>query len=99
MTSNDQTHAQAEMPAGWVSVSVTVDRAPDDDRSFADWCKGYGFNVLNSGRRAWCSQFSTYFRDAIGVATTKNGESFLVYADDLGEAALAGEEDDDDGQG
>ena len=66
-----------------LAIRVTVDLAPEDEDEFRDWCSGYGFDVLNSGRRAWCSQFATYFRDAVGVATTRNGESFLVYEDDV----------------
>lgn len=82
------------MPAGLrtVQISVSVDMAPEDEAVFDEWCQKYGCHPLNGGRRAWCPDFQSYFRDAIGVATTGNGEQFLIYADDIeAEAALAQE--------
>ena len=63
-------------------IKVTLDFAPNDEGEFDEWCRKYDFTPLNSGRRAWCNQFETYFRDADGVATTPSGETFLFYKED-----------------
>lgn len=66
-------------------IRVKLDYAPTENgKEFDEWCKKYDFYPLNSGRRAWCSSLSTYFRDALGVAFN-SGESFLFYAEDLAE--------------
>lgn len=66
-------------------MRVRLDFAPvKNGKKFDEWCKKYDFDPLNSGRRAWCSSLSTYFRDALGVAFN-SGESFLFYAEDLAE--------------
>lgn len=66
-------------------IRVKLDYAPaENGKEFDEWCKKHDFDPLNSGRRAWCSSLSTYFRDALGVAYN-SGESFLFYAEDLAE--------------
>lgn len=65
-------------------IRVELDYAPKTNgKKFAEWCKKYGFMPIGSGRRAWCSSMQTYFRDALGVAYTESGESFLFYEEDL----------------
>ena len=67
-----------------MKIKVTINYAPKTNgKKFDAWCKEQGFDTLNSGRRAWCGAFNTYLRDAIGIATTVSGESFLVYPEDL----------------
>lgn len=64
-------------------IRVKLDYAPaENGKEFDEWCKKYDFDPLNSGRRAWCSSLSTYFRGALGVAFN-DGEMFLFYAEDL----------------
>lgn len=64
-------------------IRVKLDYAPEENgKAFDEWCKKYDFDPLNSGRRAWCSSLSTYFRGAAGVAFN-DGEMFLFYAEDL----------------
>lgn len=64
-------------------IRVKLDYAPKENgKEFDEWCKKYDFDPLGSGRRAWCSQLSTYFRGALGVAFN-SGEMFLFYAEDL----------------
>lgn len=64
-------------------IRVKLDYAPKENgKEFDEWCKKYDFDPLGSGRRAWCSSLSTYFRDALGVAFN-SGETFLFYAEDL----------------
>lgn len=71
------------MTERWL-IEVEVDPAPDGDGpEFNAWCERYGFHTVASGRRAWCPQLSTYLRDAYGIATTSDGEQFLVYRDEL----------------
>jgi hypothetical protein len=66
-------------------IKVKLDYAPKENgKEFTEWCKKHDFYPLNSGRRAWCSQLSTYFRDALGVAYN-SGEMFLFYEEDLAE--------------
>jgi hypothetical protein len=66
------------------AISVEIDLCPTENgAAFDAWCEKYDFHPLNSGRRAWCSSFNTYLRDAIGVATTRSGESFLIWTEDL----------------
>lgn len=70
-------------------LKVRLDYAPKKNgKKFDEWCKKYDFDPLNSGRRAWCSQLSTYFRDALGVAFN-SGEMFLFYEEDLAEPKQA----------
>lgn len=65
-------------------IKITIDFAPKKNgKKFDMWCKKYDFYPLNSGRRAWCHQYSSYFRDALGVAATNSGETFLLYEEDL----------------
>lgn len=65
-------------------IKVQLDYAPKKNgKEFDAWCEKYGFRPLGSERRAWCSDLSTYFRSALGVAVTPSGESFLFYEDDL----------------
>lgn len=65
-------------------ITVTMERVPDGDGpEFDAWCKRWGCRPLGSDRRAWCVKFNTYLRDAIGVAYTESGESFLLYPEDL----------------
>ncbi len=65
-------------------MKMTLDYAPKENGDeFDKWCEKYGFNPLNSGRRAWCSELSTYFRGASGVATNANGAFFLFYPEDV----------------
>lgn len=66
-------------------IQVHLDYAPKENgKEFDEWCEKHGFNPLNSGRRAWCSQFSTYLRGAAGVATTVvGGESFIFYEQEV----------------
>lgn len=69
-------------------MRVKLDYAPKENgKEFDEWCKKYDFDPLGSGRRAWCSSLSTYFRDALGVAFN-SGEMFLFYAEDLAEPQL-----------
>lgn len=76
------------MPEDWEAITVLVDYAPPENgEAFSAWCARYDFTPLNSPRRAWCGQFSCYFRGAIGVAQTRSGEQFLVYAGDFAEGA------------
>lgn len=64
-------------------IKVKLDYAPKKNgKAFNEWCKKHDFDPLNSGRRAWCSQLSTYFRGALGVAYNA-GEMFLFYEEDL----------------
>jgi hypothetical protein len=60
-----------------------IDIAPENEKQFKEWCEKLGFHYLNSGRRAWCPEFNTYFRDSTGIAYTKGGENFLLYEDDF----------------
>ena len=67
-----------------IQITVTLDRVPEGDGpEFEQWCERYGCYPLNSVRRAWCDQFSSYLRDAVGVAETMRGERFLVYEDEM----------------
>lgn len=64
-------------------IKVQLDYAPKDNgEEFDAWCEKHGFDSLGSGRRAWCSQFQTYFRGAAGVAIAPSG-SFLFYEEDV----------------
>lgn len=65
-------------------IRVQLDFAPEKNgKKFDEWCKKYEFDPLGSGRRAWCSSLSTYFRNALGVAFNPGGEMFLFYSEDL----------------
>lgn len=65
-------------------IKVQLDYAPTTNgKKMEKWCKEHGFDFFGVGRRAWCSQYSTYLRDALGVAYTAGGESFLFYEEDL----------------
>lgn len=67
-------------------IEVMVDYRPKKQgKKFDEWCKKWGCEPLNGGRQAWCPSFSTYLRDAIGIATTKSGENFLIYPEDIEE--------------
>jgi len=69
-------------------IRVKLDYAPEKNGpEFDEWCKKYDFDPLGSGRRAWCSSLSTYFRGAAGVAFN-DGEMFLFYAEDLVEPEM-----------
>ena len=66
------------------TLSVNVDLAPRlNGKEFEKYCDKYGFYYINSSRRAWCDEFKTYFRNAVGIATTKGDVRFLIYEDDL----------------
>lgn len=68
-------------------IKAELDYAPTTNgKKFDKWCEKYGFTPLGSGRRAWCPSLSTYFRSALGLATTQGGESFLFYEEDLADA-------------
>lgn len=78
-------------------IKVKLDYAPTTNGEKAKkWFKEHGMDFFGVGRRAWCSQYSTYFRDALGVAYTENGESFLFYADDPVSDLATTESGDDD---
>lgn len=65
------------------TIIVTVDLAPDDEQEFREWCAKQGFNYVGGPRRAWCSEFGTYFRNAAGVADHRySGGRLLFYEDD-----------------
>lgn len=65
-------------------IKVTLDYAPKENGTEFDvWCDKYGFQPLGSGRRAWCGQYQSYFRGALGVACTEAGETFLFEESDL----------------
>lgn len=77
-------------------IKVKLDYAPTTNGKKARaWFESHGMDFFGVGRRAWCSQYSTYFRDALGVAYTESGESFLFYQEDLVESALEQEEKHD----
>ena len=59
-------------------IKVTLDYAPKENgEEFDKWCEKYGFTPLDSGRRAWSSNYGTYFRDALEIACTVSGETFI----------------------
>lgn len=97
MTNNDQTHAQAEMPAALENVYVRVvmlDPAPDEPEALKAWCEKHGGSYLGeeSGRRAWFGgDFMTYLRGGAGIAELSTGDRFIYYDEDIVriEAALA----------
>lgn len=65
-------------------LKVKLDYAPTTNGKKArEWFEAHGMTFFGVGRRAWCPQYSTYFRDALGVAYTESGESFLFYEEDL----------------
>lgn len=65
-------------------IKVELDYAPTTNgKKMREWCEKHGFDFFGVGRRAWCSQYNTYLRDALGVAYTESGESFLFYDGDL----------------
>lgn len=65
-------------------IKVKLDYAPTTNGKKArKWFEDHGMAFFGVGRRAWCPQYSTYFRDALGVAYTESGESFLFYEEDL----------------
>lgn len=65
-------------------IKVTLDYAPKENgEEFDKWCEKYGFTPLNSGRRAWSSGYGTYFRDALGIACTESGETFIFDQSDV----------------
>jgi len=65
-------------------IKVTLDYAPKENgEEFDTWCDKYGFRPLGSGRRAWCSNLSAYFRDAAGVAQSPGGDMFLFSDEDI----------------
>lgn len=67
-----------------MKIEATLDYAPTENgKDFDLWCLKHGFDPLDSGRRAWCSEYSTYFRDALGVASTPSGVQFLFYREDV----------------
>jgi hypothetical protein len=69
-------------------IKVELDYAPTTNGTKAKkWFNEHGMDFFGVGRRAWCSQYSTYFRGALGVAYTESGESFLFYQEDLQEAS------------
>ena len=72
-------------------ISIEIDRAPEGDKEFARWVESRGCIPLGaSPRRAWCGDYSSYFREAIGFGITKSGETFLIYEEDLnGETAAS----------
>ena len=68
-----------------VKIEVKIDYAPKDEKEFEEWCKKYDFAFIGfeHGRKAWCPQFQTYFRNALGIATTLTGESFIICKEDF----------------
>jgi len=65
-------------------IKVTLDYAPKENgEEFDKWCEKYGFTPLDSGRRAWSSNYGTYFRDALGIACTVSGETFIFDQSDV----------------
>ena len=68
---------------------ITCKRIPPKETPLDDWrawCDEHGMYPLNSGRRAWCSDASTYVR----------GASWLVYYDGELIALLDDREFEDD---
>lgn len=64
-------------------ILATLDYAPTENgEEFDKFCEKWDFHPLASGRRAWCHQYATYFRGALGVATVTDG-TFLFYEEDL----------------
>lgn len=57
----------------------------DDPEAFAAWCREHDCRPTGSTRRAWCSRFGTFLRDAVAVATTITGDDVLLYEADLAE--------------
>ena len=65
-------------------IKVKLDYAPTTNGKKAkEWFESHGMDFFGVGRRAWWSAGSTYFRDALGLAYTESGESFLFYQEDL----------------
>lgn len=65
------------------TIEIEVDVAPRrNGPEFDEYCRRYGFDPLNSTRRAWCSSFGTYFRGALGVAYNDDVEPFLYYGNE-----------------
>jgi len=65
-------------------IRVELDYAPTTNGKKAkEWFEAHGMTFCGVGRRAWWSAGSTYFRDALGMAYTESGESFLFYEEDL----------------
>lgn len=82
---NEQSAQVGELSASYYVKVEALYPAPDEPEAFKAWCGVHGFRYLGeeSGRRAWCSDFATYLRDATGVAELSSGDRFLYRAEDL----------------
>ena len=61
-----------------LKLTGTIERIPDTEPEFTDWCKEKGINALNGGRRGWWSALGTYLRDAEYVWTSDFGDRILL---------------------
>jgi hypothetical protein len=66
-----------------MKIEITIDYVPEEPDEFKEWCRKNGFEQLASQRRAWCNEFNSYLRGAIGIGETKSDERFLLYKEDL----------------
>ena len=66
------------------NIEITLHEVPDGDGdAFMAWCEAANCTPLGSARRAWCGDFQTYLRDAVGIGETLSGETFLVFPQDI----------------
>lgn len=70
-----------------MKLDITINYAPEGDtEEYKKWCSDNGFFYMETPfkfRKAWSDEFNAYVGAAIGIATTKAGERFLIHREDL----------------